>query len=51
MKRLFAIEFARLRRQTSAIIIAFIIFALGGFNVILAWITKVELNPGEYNFF
>ena len=51
MNRLFAIEFARLRRQTSAIVIAVIIFVLGGLNVLVAWITKVEMNPGEFNFF
>ncbi|MFZ9197371.1 MAG: hypothetical protein ACO22H_03325 [Bacilli bacterium] len=51
MKRLFAVEFARLRRQTSALVIGFIILALGGFNVLLAWITKIEINPGEFEFF
>jgi len=51
MKRLFAVEFARLRRQTSAIVIGVIVLALGGFNVLLAWITKFEINPGEFEFF
>lgn len=51
MKRLFAVEFARLRRQTSALVIGMIILALGGFNVLLAWITKFEINPGEFEFF
>lgn len=40
MKRLFVLEFARLSKQTSAIVIAIIIFVLGGFNVILAELTS-----------
>ena len=36
MKRLFALEFSRLRRQTSTWVIAFIILALGGFNVLIS---------------
>ncbi len=51
MKNLFALEFARLRKQTSAIVIAIIIFALGGFNVLLAQLTAFEVNPGEVEYF
>ena len=36
MKRLFALEFSRLRRQTSTWVIALIILALGGFNVLIS---------------
>jgi hypothetical protein len=36
MNRLFALEFSRLRRQTSTWVIGLIILALGGFNVLIA---------------
>ena len=36
MKRLFALEFSRLRRQTSTWVIALIILVLGGFNVLIS---------------
>lgn len=51
MKRLFALEFARLSKQTSAIVIAIIIFVLGGFNVLLAGLTAFEINEGEIQYF
>ena len=50
MKHLFALEFARLRKQTSAIVIAIIIFALGGINVLLAGLTAFEINEGEIQY-
>jgi hypothetical protein len=49
MKRLFALEFARLSKQTSALVIAIIIFVLGGFNVLLAGLTVFEIN-GEIQY-
>lgn len=36
MNRLFALEFSRLRRQTSTWVIGLIILALGGFNVLIS---------------
>lgn len=51
MKHLFALEFARLSKQTSAIVIAIIIFALGGINVLLAGLTAFEINEGEIQYF
>jgi hypothetical protein len=51
MKRLFALEFARLSKQTSAMVIAIIIFVLGGFNVLLAGLTAFEINEGEIQYF
>jgi len=49
MKRLFALEFSRLRRQTSTWVISFIILALGGFNVLLAYFTS-DISGGEPQF-
>ena len=51
MKHLFALEFARLSKQTSAMVIAIIIFALGGINVLLAGLTAFEINEGEIQYF
>jgi hypothetical protein len=44
MKRLFALEFHRLFKQKSAIIIWVIVFILGGFNVLIAQATSYD--PG-----
>lgn len=41
MRRLFALEFARLSKQTSAYVIFILIFILGAFNVFLAHVTVI----------
>jgi hypothetical protein len=46
MKRLLALEFNRLIRQTSFWVIGILIFALGGFNVLLAHVTAFESWDG-----
>jgi hypothetical protein len=46
MKRLFALEFTRLSKQLSTYIIFFLIFALGGFNVLIARATAYEQGDG-----
>jgi hypothetical protein len=51
MKRLFALEFARLSKQTSTWVIFTIIFLLGGFNVLLARLTAYPNFEGELVFF
>jgi hypothetical protein len=50
MKRLFALEFARLSKQTSTYVIFILILALGGFNVLLARITAFEDFQGNLSF-
>jgi hypothetical protein len=47
MIRLFALEFSRLRRQTSSWVIGLVILALGGFNVLLAYFTSSDLGEGQ----
>lgn len=50
MTRLFALEFSRLRRQTSSWIIGLVILALGGFNVLLAYFTSSDVGEGPTQF-
>ena len=50
MTRLFALEFSRLRRQTSSWVIGLIILALGGFNVLLANVTSYVDFEGQTQF-
>lgn len=47
MKRLLALEFNRLIRQTSFWVIGILIFVLGGFNVLVAEVTAFESWNGE----
>ena len=47
MKRLFALEFARFSKQTSAWVILSLILFLGAFNVFLAQVTVFEGFDGE----
>lgn len=51
MVRLFQLELARLIRQRSTWVIGFILLALGGFNVLLAWLTSYEPIEGQREFF
>lgn len=46
MNRLFALEFSRLRRQTSTWVIGLIILALGGFNVLIALVFSFTEENG-----
>lgn len=46
MNRLFALEFSRLRRQTSTWVIALIILALGGFNVLISLAFSFSVDDG-----
>jgi hypothetical protein len=52
MNRLFALEFSRLRRQTSTWVIGLIILALGGFNVLISLVFSSPEEDGTriFNF-
>lgn len=46
MKRLFAVEFARLGRQVSTYVLFAIIFILGGLNTLVAYATQFDSGEG-----
>lgn len=51
MKRLFALEITRLFKQTSTWVLFILIFFLGGFNVLLSFLTAYDIGEGGLTFF